>query len=103
MIAYQTAYLKAYYPTEFMTALMTSDEEDTERVAMEIGECKMKGIAILPPDVRESRKHFTYVDESAIRFGLAAIKGVGSGPIESILNAREDGPFTGISDFLKRT
>lgn len=74
MIAYQTAFLKAYYPTEFMTALMTSDEEDTERVAMEIDECKTKDIQILPPDISQSRKHFTYISEGMIRFGLAAIK-----------------------------
>lgn len=71
MIAYQTAYLKAYYPTEFMTALMVSDEEDTERITMEIEECKAKGIDILPPDVNESMKHFTYIDPTHIRFGPA--------------------------------
>lgn len=74
MIAYQTAFLKAYYPTEFMTALMVSDEEDMERITMEIGECKSKGIDILPPDVNESMKHFTYIDRRHIRFGLKAIK-----------------------------
>ncbi|NCP77212.1 hypothetical protein GW830_03730 [bacterium] len=76
MISYQTAYLKAYYPTEFMTALMVSDEEDMERITMEIGECKSKGINILPPDVNESMKHFTYIDAHHIRFGLKAIKGL---------------------------
>ncbi len=76
MIAYQTAYLKAYYPTEFMTALMVSDEEDTERITMEIEECKAKGITVLPPDVNESMKHFTYIDRKNVRFGLKAIKGL---------------------------
>ncbi|MDD2892028.1 MAG: DNA polymerase III subunit alpha, partial [Candidatus Gracilibacteria bacterium] len=84
MISYQTAYLKAYYPTEFMTALMVSDEEDMERITMEIGECKSKGIDILPPDVNESKKHFTYIDPKHIRFGLKAVKGLGDGPIDSI-------------------
>ncbi len=84
MISYQTAYLKAYHPTEFMTALMVSDEEDAERITMEIEECKAKGISILPPDVNESMKHFTYIDRQNIRFGLKAVKNLGSGPIESI-------------------
>lgn len=74
MIAYQTAYMKAYHPTEFMTALMVSDEEDTERITKEIEECKAKGINILPPDVNESLKHFTYIDRHNIRFGLKAVK-----------------------------
>lgn len=74
MISYQTAYLKAYYPAEFMTALMVSDEDDTERITMEIGECTNKNIEILPPDINESRKHFTYIDSSHIRFGLKAVK-----------------------------
>ena len=76
MISYQTAFLKAYYPTEFMTALMVSDEEDTERITMEIEECKAKGITVLPPDVNESMKHFTYIDSKNVRFGLKAIKGL---------------------------
>ncbi len=77
MISYQTAYLKAYFPAEFMTALMVSDEDDTERITMEIDECASKGIEILPPDINESKKHFTYIDEHHIRFGLKAVKGLG--------------------------
>lgn len=76
MIAYQTAYMKAYYPTESMVALMISDEEDIDRVRMEISEAKAKGLEVLPPDVNESRKHFTYIDNKTIRFGLKAIKGL---------------------------
>jgi DNA polymerase-3 subunit alpha len=74
MIAYQTAYLKAYYPTEFLTALMVSDEDDSERIVLEINEARSKGIQVLVPDVNESRRHFTYIDTSKIRFGLKAIK-----------------------------
>ena len=74
MISYQTAYLKAYYPTEFMTALMVSDEEDMERITLEINECKAKKINILAPDINESMKHFTFIDNDNIRFGLKAIK-----------------------------
>lgn len=102
MISYQTAYLKAYYPTEFMTALMVSDEEDMERITMEIGECKSKGIEILPPDVNESKKHFTYIDRKHIRFGLKAIKGLGDGPIDSIRRNREESPYTTIYEFIER-
>ena len=102
MISYQTAYLKAYYPTEFITALMVSDEEDMERITMEIGECKSKGIEILPPDVNESMKHFTYIDRHHIRFGLKAIKGLGDGPIDSIRRNRESAPYTTIYEFIER-
>jgi len=73
-IAYQTAYLKAYYQTEFLTSLMVSDEENMERISLEVDEAKAKNIEILPPSVQESRKHFTYIDDKAIRFGLKAIK-----------------------------
>lgn len=100
MISYQTAFLKAYYPTEFMTALMVSDEEDTERITMEIEECKAKGITVLPPDLGESMKHFTYIDKKNIRFGLKAIKGLGDAPIEAIRKGRENKPYETILDFL---
>jgi DNA polymerase-3 subunit alpha len=66
--------MKTYYPTESMTALMVSDEEDIDRIRMEIAEARMKSVKILPPDVNESRKHFTFIDNSSIRFGLKAIK-----------------------------
>jgi len=104
LIAYQTAYLKAHYPAAFMAALMTSDFGDTDRIAKEIGECKTLGISVLPPDVNESFNEFAVVKETnSIRFGLSAIKNVGSGAIESILKTREaDGPFSSIEDFAKR-
>ncbi|MDR0771711.1 MAG: hypothetical protein LBF15_01205 [Candidatus Peribacteria bacterium] len=74
LIAYQTAFLKAYYKTEFMTALMTSDENHIERIVAEVAECENLGISVLPPSVDESMKHFTYIDDKTIRFGLKAIK-----------------------------
>jgi DNA polymerase-3 subunit alpha len=74
MIAYQTAYLKAYYPTEFLTSLMVSDEDDTDRIVLEINEARSKNIQVLVPDVNESRKHFTYINRDNIRFGLKAVK-----------------------------
>jgi DNA polymerase-3 subunit alpha len=103
MIAYQTAYMKTYYPTEFMVALMVSDEEDMERIKMEINEATIKGVKILPPDINQSRQHFTYVDNTTIRFGLKAIKGLGEWPIATIRNAIQESPFTSIDDMIERT
>jgi DNA polymerase-3 subunit alpha len=104
LIAYWTAYLKAHYPEAFMAALMTSDEDDTERLAIEITECKHMGIEVLPPDVNESFIEFAVVPEKKqIRFGMAAVKGVGVGAVEEVLRARDtDGKFKGIEDFAKR-
>ncbi|MGE4443775.1 MAG: DNA polymerase III subunit alpha [Candidatus Altimarinota bacterium] len=101
-IAYQTAYLKAYYRTEFLTALMVSDEESMERIVMEVGECNSKGINVLPPSINDSMKHFTYIDDSTIRFGLKAIKGIGDGPIEAIKNGRKEGKYISLEDFIAR-
>ena len=103
MIAYQTAHMKTYYPTEFMVAMMTSDEEDTERIRLEIEEAREKNLKILPPDVRESGKHFTYIDAHTIRFGLKAIKGLGEGPIDTIIAARNEKNFDSLYDFIERT
>jgi DNA polymerase-3 subunit alpha len=103
LIAYWTAYLKAHYPDAFMAALMTSDEDDIERLAIEITECKHMGIKVLNPDVNESFVEFAIVPNmKQIRFGMAAIKGVGVSAVEEILHAREQGKFTSIEDFAKR-
>ncbi len=101
-IAYWTAYLKANYPAAFMAALMTSDYDDTDRLAIEINECKHVGIEVLPPDVTESFLEFAVVPgKKQVRFGMAAIKNVGRGAVEEILRAREvDGSFNGIEDFF---
>ncbi len=102
-IAYQTAYLKAHYPAAFMAALMTSDFDDTDRLAIEITECKHMGITVLPPDVNESFVEFAVVPQTdQIRFGMAAIKNVGTGTVEEILRARQDGSFVSLEDFLSR-
>lgn len=101
-IAYQTAYLKAHYRTEFLTSMMTSDEDNMERIILEVGEAQTNGIEIMRPDINESLKHFTYVDDEHIRFGLKAIKWLGDGPIDAILEARKDKPFENIDDFIKR-
>ncbi len=104
LIAYQTAYLKAHYPTAFMAALMTSDYDNTDRLAIEISECRNMAIEVLPPDVNESFIEFAVVPKAQkIRFGLAAIKNVGTGAVEEILKAREaSGNFSSLEDFLQR-
>jgi len=89
-IAYQTAFLKAYYPTEFLTSVMISDEENMERIVMEVWECESKGISVLPPSVQASLKHFTYIDDKNIRFWLKAIKWIWDWPIDRIIAAREE-------------
>lgn len=103
LIAYWTAYLKAHYPEAFMAAVMTSDHDDTDRLAIEIAECQHMGIDVLSPDVNESFVEFAVVPgKKQIRFGMAAVKGVGVGAVEEVLRAREDGKFESIEDFAKR-
>ncbi|NTW62055.1 DNA polymerase III subunit alpha, partial [Candidatus Saccharibacteria bacterium] len=103
LIAYWTAYLKAHYPDAFMAAVMTSDHDDIDRLAIEIAECKHMGIKVLPPDVNQGYVEFAIVPgENAIRFGMEAVKGVGTAAVEEVLRAREDGKFTSIEDFAKR-
>jgi DNA polymerase-3 subunit alpha len=104
MIAYQTAYLKALFPVEFMAALLTSEKTDIERIAILIEECKKMGIEVLPPNINESLKNFTVAPgENKIRFGLLAIKNVGENVIEVIVEeVKKNGPFKSIEDFMKR-
>jgi DNA polymerase-3 subunit alpha len=104
LIAYQTAYLKAHFPAAYMAALLTSDFGNTDRIAIEVAECQRMGITVLPPDVNQSFLEFAVVKETGqIRFGLSAVKNVGTGPIEAILAARQEGgPFTSVEDFAKR-
>jgi DNA polymerase-3 subunit alpha len=101
LITYQTAWLKAHYPVEFMAALMTSDRDNTDKVVRFINEAKQMEIEVLPPSVNESQLDFSVVD-GKIRFGMAAIKGVGAGVIEVILEAREGGSFESLYDFCQR-
>lgn len=102
-IAYQTAFLKAYYPTEFLTSLMVSDEENMERIVLEVWECKSKWIDVLPPDVNQSMKHFTYIDDKTIRFWLKAIKWIWDWPIEGIKIWRKDWFYKDLQDFVQRS
>ncbi|MCW3489860.1 DNA polymerase III subunit alpha [Dethiobacter alkaliphilus] len=103
LVAYQTAYLKANYPTQFMAAQLTGVMGTTEKVAGYIANCKQMGISVLPPDVNLSEKNFTVTDAKVIRYGMAAVKNVGLGAIESIIAARkEQGDFTSLRDFCAR-
>ena len=104
LIAYWTAYLKAHYPDAFMAALMTSDHDDIDRLAIEITECKHMGLEVLAPDVNQSYVEFGVVPAAKqVRFGMAAVKGVGVSAVEEIIRAREaDGPFKSVEDFAKR-
>lgn len=104
MIAYQTAYLKAHYPECFMAALLTSDLDDIERIAIEIEECERMGIKVLPPDVNESFVDFGVVKETGnIRYGLSAIKNIGEVPSRVIYRERKArGPYKSFEDFVDR-
>ena len=101
-IAYQTAYLKAHYPSPFMAALLSLDMNNTDKVVLYINECKDHEIEVLPPDINESFKDFTVIDDR-IRFGLAAVKNVGGAALDSIIEVREEeGPYKSLEDFCSR-
>lgn len=110
LIAYQTAYLKANYPDEFMASLLTSDYGNVDRIAIEVEECEHMNIQVLPPDINESFSRFTAVfdpetknPEKKIRFGLLAIKNVGVNVVGTIISERkENGPYKNLEDFLRR-
>jgi len=122
VIVAQTAFLKAYYPVEYMTALLTVERHNTEKVGVLIAECRRMGIEVLPPNVNVSGHHFTIEqlppdrpaphqatafpfpvpERAAIRMGMDAIKNVGEGPVDVILQARGDRPFTSLADFADR-
>ncbi len=100
-VAYQTAWLKAHYPAEYMAALLTATKRDKDRTALYLNECRTMGVEVLVPDVNTSGMDFT-VHEGTIRFGLSAIRNVGEGVVERILEARRDGPFADFADFVER-
>jgi DNA polymerase-3 subunit alpha len=108
IVAYQTAYMKANYPVEFMCALLSAESNDKVKISQAVHECKRMGINVLPPDINESRVGFTIVpnkeslDGQAIRFGLNAIKNVGEAAIDSIIYEREKSGVKSLVDFLKR-
>lgn len=104
LIAYQTAYLKAHFPHEFMAALLTSEMNDSDKVMRYVMECKEKGIEVLPPDVNKSQWEFTVEegDPPKIRFGLGAVKNVGEAAVRTILEVRKAGPFRSLANFCIR-
>ncbi|MCG8635199.1 MAG: DNA polymerase III subunit alpha [Desulfobacterales bacterium] len=102
LISYQTAYLKANFPLEFIAALMTSERSNSDAVLKYMDECRSHQIKVLPPDVNQSDAFFT-VDNGSIRFGMAAVKGVGDAAIDTIVEVREkDGPYKSLYDFCER-
>jgi DNA polymerase-3 subunit alpha len=106
VIAVQTAYLKAHYPVEYMTAVLAVSQNDTDKVGLYVADCRRLGIEVLPPDVKSSEWDFTIEDyedgKSAIRFGLGAVKNVGHNPVDIIINARSEGPFVDLNDLIRR-
>jgi len=102
LVSYQTAWLKAHYPAHFMAATMSSDMDKTDKVVTFIEECRNINLQLLPPDVNRGEFQFTVDRENNIIYGLGAIKGLGEGPVESILEARKAGPFKDLFDFCTR-
>ncbi len=102
-VAFQTAYLKAHYPAEFMAGVLNHNKNDISKINFFLRECKRMGIPVLGPDINESKLNFAVNNEGQIRFGLSALKGVGEGPVEAIEEARtEGGNFQNIFDFARR-
>ncbi len=102
-VAFQTAYLKAHYPAEFMAAVLTNNKSDISKITFFLRECRRMGIKVLPPSVNESDSNFSVNADGHIRFGLSALKGVGEGPVEEILREREEGgPFSSLFDMMRR-
>lgn len=103
VVAYQTAYMKANFPAEYMTALMTAESGDLDTIALAVRECKAMGIEVLAPDANSSEAGFTYIDDANIRFGLGAIKNLGEDTVKAIIEERRtNGPFKDLADFAGR-
>ena len=103
LIGYQTAFLKAHYPTEFMAALMTSEQNDIERIAFLVDECQQMNVKVLPPNINQSDQNFSRAGTEIIHFGLKAIKNVGHNVVQSIVEERkQNGSFESIADFIER-
>ena len=103
LITYQTAYLKAIYPTQFMKASLDADIETTDKLIGFIFSCREMGINILPPHVNESNQYFTITKEGTIRYGLLGLKGVGMAAVDALVSERnENGPFRDVFDFVSR-
>nr|WP_150951458.1 DNA polymerase III subunit alpha [Microbacterium testaceum] len=101
LVSYWTAYLKAHYPAEYMAALLTSVGDSKDKMAVYLNECRRMGIKVLPPDVNESIRFFAAVGED-IRFGLGAVRNVGTNVVDGIVSARQDAKYTSFHDFLSK-
>jgi len=102
LVSYQTLWLKTHYPAQFMAAVMSADMDNTDKIVTLVDECERMGLPLIPPDVNKGLFKFTVDDDLRIVYGIGAIKGVGEGPVESILEARKDGPFVDLFDFCAR-
>ena len=103
VVAYQTAYLKAHYPAEYMSSVLTHNQSNIEKITFFMDECKHQNLVVLGPDINESNIHFDLNKKGQIRFGLGAIKGSGEAAVEAIISDRdENGPFSDVFDFASR-
>ncbi|WP_421317137.1 DNA polymerase III subunit alpha [Aeromonas veronii] len=103
LVSYQTLWLKTHFPAEFMAAVMTADMDNTDKIVTLVDECQRMGLTVIPPDVNTGRYRFTVNEDGHIVYGIGAVKGVGEGPIDAILSARDqDGPFRDLFDFCNR-
>ncbi|KAE9626853.1 DNA polymerase III subunit alpha [Aeromonas veronii] len=103
LVSYQTLWLKAHFPAEFMAAVMTADMDNTDKIVTLVDECQRMGLTVIPPDVNTGRYRFSVNEDGHIVYGIGAVKGVGEGPIDAILSARDqDGPFRDLFDFCNR-
>ena len=102
LVSYQTLWLKTHFPAQFMAAVMSADMDNTDKIVTLVDECDRMGLPLLPPDVNKGAYQFTVDEELNIVYGIGAIKGVGEGPVESIVKARKGGPFKDLFDFCSR-
>ncbi|MEL0035305.1 MAG: DNA polymerase III subunit alpha [Gammaproteobacteria bacterium] len=102
LVAYQTAWLKAHYPTAFMAAVMSADLDNTDKIVSYIDDCQHNGLEIIPPDINRGHYRFVPFDEQKIIYGIGALKGVGESAIESIVEGRQDAPYKNLYDFCQR-
>ncbi|MBL0484507.1 DNA polymerase III subunit alpha [Aeromonas caviae] len=103
LVSYQTLWLKTHFPAEFMAAVMTADMDNTDKIVTLVDECQRMGLTVIPPDVNTGRYRFSVNEDGHIVYGIGAVKGVGEGPIEAIMEARDrDGPFRDLFDFCNR-
>ena len=102
LVSYQTAWLKAHYPAEFMASVMSADLDNTDKIVTLIDECREMGLSVLPPDINQSNYRFTASADGLVFYGLGAIKGVGQSAIETIILCRKGAEYQSLDDFCER-